>query len=72
MINLVEHFAFDFQELKASTSERIDTMEHLIWENVMGQDTENMKQQVKQQVELLQNENNRLWLASESLLKVID
>ena len=74
MINLVEHFAFDFQELKASTSERIDTMEHLIWENVMGHDTvktENMKQQVKQQVELLQNENNRLWLASESLLKVI-
>ena len=41
----------------------------------MGHDTvktENMKQQVKQQVELLQNENNRLWLASESLLKVID
>ena len=75
MINLVEHFAFDFQELKASTSERIDTMEHLIWENVMGHDTVktgNMKQQVKQQVELLQNENNRLWLASESLLKVID
>ena len=75
MINLVEHFAFDFQELKASTSERIDTMEHLIWENVMGHDTvktENTKQQVKQQVELLQNENNRLWLASESLLKVID
>ena len=75
MINLAEHFATDFQEFKASTAERIDTMEHLIWENIMGQDTlktENMKQQVKQQVELLQNKNNRLRLGSESLLKVID
>ena len=75
MINLAEHFATDFQEFKASTTERIDTMEHLIWENIMGHNTvktENMKQQVKQQVELLQNENNRLWLGSESLLKVTD
>ena len=34
----------------------------------MGHDTE----YIKQQVELLQNENNRLRMESESLLKVIE
>ena len=34
-----EHFATDFQEFKASTAERIDKIERLIWENVMRHDT---------------------------------
>ena len=34
-----EHFASDFQEFKASTAERIDKIERLIWENVMRHDT---------------------------------
>ena len=36
------------------------------WKNVIEHDTE----YIKQQVELLQNENNRLRMESESLLKV--
>ena len=34
-----EHFATDFQEFKASTAERIDKIERLIWSNVRGRDT---------------------------------
>ena len=34
-----EHFATDFQEFKASTAERIDKIERLIWENVMRHNT---------------------------------
>ena len=34
-----EHFATDFQEFKASTAERIDKIERLIWSNVRGHDT---------------------------------
>ena len=30
MINVTEHFAFNFQEFKASTAEKIDKIEHLI------------------------------------------
>ena len=71
MINGTEHFATDFQELKASTAERIDKTERLIWENVMEHDT-TQKEDMKKQVELLQNENNRLRMESESLLKVIE
>ena len=71
MINGTEHFATDFHELKASTAERIDKTEHLIWENVMEHDT-TQKEDMKKQVELLQNENNRLRMESESLLKVIE
>ena len=67
----MEHFATDFQEFKASTAERIDKIERLSWENVMGHDTVQTKH-IKQQVELLQNENNRLRMESESLLKVIE
>ena len=39
MINVMEHFVTDFQEFKASTAERIDKIEHLLCENVMGHDT---------------------------------
>ena len=70
MINVMEHFAIDFQEFKASTEERIDEIELLSWENVMH-DTVQTKY-IKQQVEFLQNEKNRLRMESESLLKVID
>ena len=71
MINVTEHFATDFQQFRTSTAERIDKIKRLIWENVMGHNvvqTEDMKQQV----ELLQNENTRLRMESESLLKVIE
>ena len=71
MINGSEHFVNDFHELKASTAERIDKTERLIWENVMEHDT-TQKEDMKKQVELLQNENNRLRMESESLLKVIE
>ena len=71
MINVTEHFATDFQEFKASTAERIYKIKHLIWENVMGHDTVQTEDK-KQQVELLQNENNRLRMESESLIKVIE
>ena len=53
-------------EFKASTAERIDKIEHLIWENVMGHDTVKTKN-MKQQVELLQNENSILQMESKSL-----
>ena len=71
MINVMEHFATDFQEFKASTAERIDKIERLSWENVMGHDTVQTKH-IKQQVELLQNENNRLRMESEFLHKVTE
>ena len=70
-IIVMEHFVTNFQEFKGSIAERIDKVEHLLCENVMGHDavqTEDMKQQV----ELLQNENSRLKTESESLLKVIE
>ena len=38
----------------------------------MLQDITRYKQYIKEQVELLQNENNRLRMESESLLKVIE
>ena len=34
----MEPFATDFQKFKASTAERIDKVERLLWENVMGND----------------------------------
>ena len=71
MINVMEHFVTDFQEFKASTAERIDKIERLSRENVMGHDTV-QTEDINQQVELLQNENNRLRMESESLLKVIE
>ena len=88
---MMEHFVTDFQELKASTAERIDKIERLSWGNLMGHGTVQtgyIKQQVDvsnnkwiyqtttgyitQQVELLQDENNRLRMESESLLKEIE
>ena len=71
MINAFEHFVTDFQVFKASTVEKIDKIEHLLWENVTRHDKVETKY-IKQQVELLQNENNRLRMESESLLKVIE
>ena len=71
MINVMEHFVTDFREFKASTAEKIDKIERLSWENVMEHDTV-QTEYIKQQVELLQNENNRLRMKSESLLKVIE
>ena len=56
LINLTEHFATDFQEFKASSAQRIDKIECLSWENVMGHDTVETKD-MKEQVKLLQNEN---------------
>ena len=56
--------------LRASTAERIDEIECLLWENVTRHDTV-QTEYIKQQVELLQNENNRLKMESESLLKWI-
>ena len=52
MIEVIKHFAIDFQEFKASTAERIGKIESLIWENVMEYDTAQTKD-MKQQVELL-------------------
>ena len=34
MINVMGHFVTNFQEFKASTTERIDKIEHLLCENV--------------------------------------
>ena len=71
MVNVTEHFASDFQEFKASTAERINKIERIIWENVIGHDTV-QAEDIKQQVKLLKNENNRLRMEPESLLKVIE
>ena len=71
MINVMEHFVTDFQEFKASTAEKIHKIERLLWENVTGHETV-QTEYIKQQVELLQNENNRLRMESESLVKVIE
>ena len=54
MINFREHFGTDLQEFKDSAAERIDKIERLILENVMGHDTVQIEG-TKQQVELLQN-----------------
>ena len=67
----MEHFVTDFQEFKASTAERIDKIERWLWEDVTENYTVQIKY-IKQQAELLQNENNRLRMESESLLKVIE
>ena len=67
----MEHFVTNFQEFKASAAKRNDKIERLSWENVTGHDTV-QTEYIKQQVELLQNENNRLRMESESLLKVTE
>ena len=58
MINVMDDFVTDFREFKASTAEKIDKIERLSWENVMEHDTV-QTEYIKQQVELLQNENNK-------------
>ena len=70
IINVMEDFVTDFQEFKASIAERIDKIERLLQENVTGHDGV-QTEYIKQKVELLQNEINRLRMESESLLKVI-
>ena len=55
----------------AILSDEHTQIERLLWENATGNDavqTEDMKEQV----ELLQNENNRLRMQSESFLEVIE
>ena len=71
MINSMEPFVTDFQEFTSSTEESIVKIERLLWKNITGQDTV-QTEYIKQQVELLQNENNRLRMESKSLLKVIE
>ena len=71
IINVTEHFATDFQEFKTSTIERIDKIELLILENVTGHKTVKIED-IKQQVELLQNKNSRPRMESESLLKILN
>ena len=71
VINVMDDFVTDFQEFNASTAERIDKIERLSLENAMGHDTV-QTEYIKRQVELLQNESNRLRMESESLLKVIE
>ena len=74
MINVTEHFATHFQEFKASTTERIwENVGNvcLIWENVMGHDTI-QAEYMKQQVELLQNENNILRKETHPSRKVLE
>ena len=66
----MEHFATDFQESKVSVAERLAKIERLIWENFIGHDIE-QPVHTKGQVGLLQNENNRIRMESESLLKLI-
>ena len=52
MINVMEHFVTDFQEFKASNAEKIDKIERLSGENIMGHETVQTKY-TKQQVQLL-------------------
>ena len=44
MINVTEHFATDIQEFKASTTEKIDKIEHLLLENVTEYETVKKKE----------------------------
>ena len=67
IINVTEHFATNFQEIKASNPEMIDKIERLILENVMRNNT--VKTETTSRV--LQNGNNRLENESESSLKII-
>ena len=48
----MEHFATDFQKFKSSTGERINEIERLILENVIGHDII-QAEAVKQQLQLL-------------------
>ena len=52
VINVMEHFASDFKEFKVSTTKRIDKIECLVWENIIGHDTV-QAEDTKQQVEVL-------------------
>ena len=52
MINVMEHFASDFKESEVSTTKRIDKIECLVWENIIGHDTV-QAEDTKQQVEVL-------------------
>ena len=51
---MMEHFVTDFQELKASTAEKIDKIERLSWENLMGHGTVQTGY-IKQQLDVSNN-----------------
>ena len=71
LIDVMDDSVTDFQEFKTSTAGRIDKIVSLSWENVVGHNAV-QAEYIKQQVELLQNENNRLRMKSKSLLKIIE
>ena len=70
MINVMKHFATDFQEFKASTAERIDNIECLYYEKMLWDMT--VQRKYTKQLLLLQNENNTLMMESESLPKITE
>ena len=62
--------AIDFQEFKMTSAARIDRIQRLILEIVTRHDAVKTDD-IKQQIEWLQNEYNRFRMKSESLLKII-
>ena len=54
MINFTEHFATDFQKFKTSTAEKIDEIERLILENVIGHDSTNRRYETTTRVVIKQ------------------
>ena len=67
VVEMESLFSTPMPSFLANTSARINRIKHVILENNTGQDTVK-KEDMKQQVEMLQNENNRRRMESESLL----
>ena len=59
MVNATDDFVTDFKKCKTTSTEKIDQIERLLLEDVMENETVKIKD-VKQQIEMLQIENNRL------------
>ena len=57
MINVMENFVTDFQEFKASTAERTDKIDRLLWENVTGHDTVQIEYIKMKIIDLGENQN---------------
>ena len=74
MINVTEHFATDIQEFKASTTERVDKIEHLLLENVTEYETVKKKRKKKRwnNQQSCYKMKVRLEMEAEYLLKVIE
>ena len=74
MINVTEHFATDIQEFKASTTERVDKIEHLLLENIMEYETVKKKRKKKRwnNQQSCYKMKVRLEMEAEYLLKVIE